>query len=172
VNKYRPQVICINSSGGRAALSLQTQLQKDLIPEVVRETEEGIRQRREAREDAGDYGDYTEYGEKPYSPQVLIVVDNIARIFRASKRSTRIFPDYDKSVAAAVCLGRFIQEPLSEYCGLWSSSDASGAFGSDALFLDLHPLVVSVVRNSELNFCVKLSAILIKEITYPFIDFQ
>ena len=38
---------------------------------------------------------------------------------------------------------RYAQEPLVEYCNLWTSCDAVEVFGYEALYLDLHPLKVS-----------------------------
>ena len=47
-------------------------------------------------------------------------------------------------VAAAASLGRFTQEPLAEFCSLWSCADSTETFGYEAFFLDLHPLKVNL----------------------------
>lgn len=143
LDKFRPKVVVLNSSGGRATLSLQNQLNKHLISEVSRESLEAIRRRRLAREDQGDYAFYEEYDEMPYTAQVLISEDTIARIFKESKRSTRMFKEFDPSVCAAICLGRSVQEPLAEYCMMWTNADSLGTFGFEAMYLDLHPMKVS-----------------------------
>ena len=143
--KYRPPLIIINSSGGRAAISLQNNLTRQMIAEVSRQCHDEIRQRKEEREAARDFGRYAEYDQmhQLYTAQVLIVEDSIAQIFKGSKRSKSQFPEYYPAVCGAISLGRFVLEPLTEYCGLWQSVDALGNFGYEALFLNLHPLKVS-----------------------------
>jgi hypothetical protein len=53
-----------------------------------------------------------------------------------------MFPELVPGAAAAVCLARFAQEPLAEYCNLWTAANATELFGFEALFLQLHPLQV------------------------------
>ena len=54
-----------------------------------------------------------------------------------------MFPDLQPGTCAAVSLARFVQDPLIEYCALWTSADAVEIFGYENLYLDLHPLKVS-----------------------------
>lgn len=61
-----------------------------------------------------------------------------------------MFPDLQPGTCAAVSLGRYAQEPLMEYCSLWTSADAVEMFGYESLYLDLHPLKVCVNK----CFCV------------------
>ena len=68
--------------------------------------------------------------------------DELATLFKISSRSKKLFPDLEPGVAAAVCLARYVQEPLAEYCALWTSVDAVECFGYEALILDTHPLKV------------------------------
>lgn len=77
-----------------------------------------------------------------FNNQVLIVDDNVAIIFKNSERSKKLLPGLVPNEAAAICLGRFAQEPLAEYCSIWTSPDSSGLFGSEAFHLSLHPLQV------------------------------
>ena len=51
-----------------------------------------------------------------------------------------MFPEQQPGTACAVSLARFVQEPLAEYCAMWSSADAVGTFGHELLFLNIHPL--------------------------------
>ena len=74
--------------------------------------------------------------------QVLLIDDQLAKIFQSSPRSKQLCPDLPAGAAAAVSLGRFSQEPLAEFCSLWSCADSTETFGFEAFFLDLHPLKV------------------------------
>lgn len=49
-----------------------------------------------------------------------------------------MFPELQPGAAAAICLGRFVQEPLAEYCSMFCSADATAVFGYELLFLNLH----------------------------------
>lgn len=144
LSKYKPPLIIINSSGGKAAIALQNKLTRSVIAEVSRQSQEEIRQRKFEREDAGDFGDYSEYDHMntEYTAQVLIVDDAIAQIFKRSSRSTDLFPEYYPAVCGAICMARYVLEPLTEFCGMWQSVDSLGNFGYEALFLNLHPLKV------------------------------
>ncbi|ELR24047.1 S1 RNA binding domain containing protein [Acanthamoeba castellanii str. Neff] len=57
----------------------------------------------------------------------------IAKIYKNSSRSQKEFPDYAPLAREAVCLARFLQNPLIEYCGL----TLDGA--EEVLCLPFHP---------------------------------
>jgi transcription elongation factor SPT6 len=69
----------------------------------------------------------------------MIVKDELPRIFMNSQRSKDLCPDLQPGEAAAVCLARYCQEPLGEYCGAWKSANAQEIFGHELLFLKTHP---------------------------------
>jgi len=71
-----------------------------------------------------------------------MVKDDIANIFKNSVRAKKMFPNLQPGTAAAICLARYVQEPLSEYCNMWYSVDGTATFGNEILFLDIHPLQV------------------------------
>lgn len=71
--------------------------------------------------------------------------DEVSLIFKNSQRAQKMFPDLQPGTSFAISLARFVQEPLTEYCGLWWSADAADTFGFETLFLDLHPNKVSTV---------------------------
>lgn len=156
----RPDLVVLNSSGGQASRGTVMLLEKSLLAEVQREIELLSEQRRAERQGSGLSDDEDDSELVTYtahvrhillnrlytlmkSPQVIIADDQLAKIFRASSRAKRMFPDLDPGTASAVCLARFTQEPLAEYCNLWTAADATETFGFEALFLDLHPLKVS-----------------------------
>ena len=71
----------------------------------------------------------------------MLVRDELPETFKRSVRAKKMFPEFDPSLCAAVCLARYVQEPLAEYCNLWTSANGTGEFGVEALFLKLHPLL-------------------------------
>ena len=78
--------------------------------------------------------------------QVAIVKDELANIFKRSPRAEKLYPDLQPSTWAAISLARYAQEPLTEYCALWTSVNSVDEFGYEALYLDLHPLKVQFHR--------------------------
>ena len=139
---HKPDVIVLNASGGQVVKSLKLTMDKRLVEEVRFEIQQAAKRRREEREERGDTMQYDDDEDETldYRPHVTILADDLAKIFMRSPRAKKIFPDYHHTLAAAVCLGRFAQEPLAEYCNLWTVSSAKGEFGTEALFLKLHPL--------------------------------
>lgn len=78
--------------------------------------------------------------------------DEIARIFSTSPRASRLLPDIQPSTAGAVCLARYVQDPLQEMANMWLTADALGFFGHEVLYLDLHPLLVN--NNKMFEWCL------------------
>lgn len=72
--------------------------------------------------------------------QVMVIKDELPRIFMNSPRSKEMFSDLQPGEAAAVCLARFAQEPLAEYCCAWKIANSQEVFGYELLFLKVHPL--------------------------------
>ncbi|CAM9740140.1 unnamed protein product, partial [Phaeothamnion confervicola] len=70
--------------------------------------------------------------------------DDAARIFSMSTRGKNEFPDYHANLRLAVGLARYVQDPLTELAGMWTTMDPSGGFGGEMLFLQLHPLQAEV----------------------------
>jgi transcription elongation factor SPT6 len=156
VKTNQPDVIVVNASGGRASKSAVALFEKTLIKEIS----ESLKEESQERMQMNDY-----YGaddeEDVYDPKVIMVKDEIAEIFKQSPRSKKMFPDFDPSLCAAVCLARFVQEPLAEYCNLWTSANSVGVFGIEALFLKLHPL---------LHMAKSLRATLLEKLQYCLVD--
>lgn len=138
----QPELIVFNASGGTAVRMTVQTLESGLLDEV----REMIKQAREReREKVNVYGEsvYFDDDEQPvkYAPHIASIGDELPTIFKGSVRSKKMFPDCQPETRAAICLARLVQEPLAEYCALWTSADAVDTFGFEAaLFLDLHPL--------------------------------
>ena len=130
----RAELVVVNASGGDQSKSLAYQIKEHIARDITREVvSESIE-----RGDDEDVEDYT--------PHVIILQDDIARIFGQSRRAKAMFPDFEPGIASAVCLARFTQDPLAEYANMWSTADTVGNFGFETLFLDIHPLKVREIK--------------------------
>jgi transcription elongation factor SPT6 len=137
----RPDLIVLNASGGFASRTLSMHIEKNILREVGELLETQHKQHIEQRETNG-YAPRDEEEDEfvPYKAQVMVLKDDLANIFKGSTRAKAMFPELQPGGAAAVSLARFAQEPLAEYCGIWTSANATEQFGFEALFLNLHPL--------------------------------
>ena len=132
MKQYKPELIIFNSSGGRVSKSTRD-LAERAIADITESMREEIKKGKNLLKADGEEDEQNEY-----KATALIVKDEISEIFRRSVRSKKMFPDLPDCLRAAVCLARFTQEPLAEYCNLWSSANSKGDFGGEVLFLKLH----------------------------------
>ena len=75
-----------------------------------------------------------------HRPDVIVINSSAGQNALMLKQLLSTFPECVPGIAAAICLARNVQEPLAEYCSLWTSANAVEVFGYEALFLDVHPL--------------------------------
>jgi len=152
IKRSLPHVIAINMSAGRAARQMRNTIERNIIPSIVQMKREEAQRNNDMRRDAIESNAYTgmDYESDDenfdYKPDIILVKDDVSRIFAQSRRAANMFPDLDKHQAAALCLARFVQDPLPEYCNMWTICDGVGNFGFESLFLDLHPQQVCCTR--------------------------
>jgi transcription elongation factor SPT6 len=147
VKNTLPNVIVINMSAGRNARGMKNSIARNIVETIVDEKRAEARRRNDARRDSmesvnpGRYMDLDDEDDEDfeYKPEVILVNDDLARIFAQSRRCKTLFPDLDPGIAGAACLARYVQDPLAEYCNMWTTCDGVGNFGFGSLFLDLLP---------------------------------
>ena len=71
---------------------------------------------------------------------VDIVDDNVAQLFGRSVRGKKEFPDTAVNLKVAIATARWAKDPLSELAYTWSTASDAGVFGTEMLFLNVHPL--------------------------------
>ncbi len=71
---------------------------------------------------------------------VDIVDDNIAQLFGRSIRGKKEFPDTAVNLKVAIATARWAKDPLCELAYTWSVASDAGVFGTEMLFLNIHPL--------------------------------
>ncbi len=82
---------------------------------------------------------------------VEFVCEDVALVFSASARSAQEFPDFHPNHRAAICLARYLQNPLIELAGMWMTMDSQGELGSEMLSLQFHPLQKEIPRRRVLR---------------------
>ena len=68
------------------------------------------------------------------------VDDNVAQLFGRSVRSKKEFPDSSLNLKCAIAIARYAKDPLAEIAYTWSVASDAGVFGTEMLFLNIHPL--------------------------------
>lgn len=71
---------------------------------------------------------------------VDIVDDNVAQLFGRSVRGKKEFPDQAVNLKVAIATARWAKDPLCELAYTWSAASDAGVFGTEMLFLNIHPL--------------------------------
>jgi transcription elongation factor SPT6 len=133
--KDQVHAMVVNSSAGhvsRKMMELVTELVDTRLLEDLRNMVND--------QDSDDEDDHIE-------PHVVYsyVNDEVAQIYSNSARAEREFPDYPPTLRQAIALGRYLQDPLDEYCSLWI--EGAGKRGEEARelrMLTIHPLQAHV----------------------------
>jgi transcription elongation factor SPT6 len=178
--QYTPNVIAINASAGTNAKNLQALIEKELIREVRQELIDLKRKKRHDRrkeyaDDDESLGDDepsdSDEDDKdgPYDAQVIIVNDELARIYQHSSRAKKQYPELQGGCAAAISLARYVQEPLAEYANMFTSADATELFGYELLYLNLHPLK-HLLRGIRIPMIKELERRLVDAVTEVGVD--
>jgi len=71
---------------------------------------------------------------------VEMVDDNVAQLFGRSVRGKKEFPDTAENLKCAIATARYAKDPLSEITYTWSAASDTGVFGTEMLYLNIHPL--------------------------------
>ena len=71
---------------------------------------------------------------------VDIVDDTVAQLFGRSVRGKKEFPDTAINLKVAIAAARWAKDPLCELAYTWSVASDAGVFGTEMLFLNIHPL--------------------------------
>lgn len=77
---------------------------------------------------------------------VDIVDDNVAQLFGRSVRGKKEFPEFPTNLKVAVSCARYAKDPLGELAYTWSAASDAGVFGTEMLYLNIHPLQRLVPR--------------------------
>jgi len=96
--------------------------------------------------------------ETEWKCNVEMVDDNIAQLFGRSVRGKKEFPDSAINLKCAISIARYAKDPLGEITYTWSVASDVGVFGTEMLFLNVHPLQrflpkTALLREYERTIC-------------------
>ncbi|KAL7543962.1 hypothetical protein ACHAXR_013374 [Thalassiosira sp. AJA248-18] len=144
----RPAAIVVGSSGGVGSRATSRRLGELVTQATERWNNRLIQGQDEDDEDFEKrmdefrvkYPNVDEDDDIVWKCNVDIVDDNVAQLFGRSVRGKKEFPDTAVNLKVAVATARWAKDPLCELAYTWSAASDAGVFGTEMLFLNVHPL--------------------------------
>lgn len=145
----RPAAVMVGTSGGFASRMMTRKL-VDLVKEA--ETRWANRDIQEEDEDDEAFdtrqaqfrhmlpNDHFVDEAVLWKCNVELVDDSVAQLFGRSVRGRKEFPDHAVNLKSAIAVARYAQSPLAELTYAWSVASDAGNFGTEMLYLNVHPL--------------------------------
>jgi transcription elongation factor SPT6 len=150
LHQARPAAVVVGTSGGFESLTFQRKM-ADLVAEAVNRWKDRDIQRDD--EDDDDFqarrmyfkkfipqGHYDDDDEDDWKCNVELIDDSVSQLFGRSVRSKKEFPEYSENLKCAISLARHAKDPLAELTYAWSVASDAGVFGTEMLFLNIHPM--------------------------------
>lgn len=145
----RPAAVVVGTSGGFESRLLQRKM-ADLIAEAVKrwnnrdiqgddEDDEAFEVRQSQFRQLQPQS-YDDEDEDEWKCNVELIDDSIAQLFGRSIRSKKEFPDFAENLKCAISLARHAKDPLAELTYAWSVASDAGMFGTEMLYLNIHPM--------------------------------
>lgn len=78
--------------------------------------------------------------QEEWKCNVEMVDDNIAQLFGRSIRGKKEFPDSAINLKCAISIARYAKDPLAEITYAWGVASDAGMFGTEMLYMNIHPL--------------------------------
>ena len=148
----RPAAVLVGTSGG-----FQSRMLARKMTELVNEAVSRWNNRRIQREDEDDEefeerqremeGFHSHRGyddddddEEEWKCNVDLVDDAVPQLFGRSVRGKKEFPDHSVTLRCAIAIARYSKDPLTELTYAWGVASDAGIFGTEMLFMNIHPM--------------------------------
>ena len=146
----RPAAVVVGTSGGFESRRLQRKL-VDLVNESVQrwnrrdiqgedEDDEAFEARQAAFRQMQPSSHYDDEDEEDWTCNVELIDDSVCQLFGRSVRAKKEFPDYGVNLKCAISAARFAKDPLGEITYTWSVASDAGVFGTEMLYMNIHPM--------------------------------
>jgi transcription elongation factor SPT6 len=145
----RPHAILVGTSGGFESRTFVRKMGDILAEALQRWKNRGI-QGEDEDDDAFDArqhffrqllppGHY-DYDHEEWECNVDLVDDSVAQLFGRSVRSRKEFAEHGVNLRCAIATARYAKDPLAEFTYAWSVASDAGVFGTELLYLNIHPM--------------------------------
>jgi transcription elongation factor SPT6 len=163
----RPAAVIIGTSGGFQSRLFARKI-GDLITEAVLrwnnreiqgedEDDETFEARQAAFQQLLPPSHYDDE-EIEWKCNVELIDDSVSQLFGRSVRGTKEFPDFAVNLKCAISVARYAKDPLAELTYTWSVASDAGVFGTEMLYLNIHPMQqllpkALLIRQYERTLC-------------------
>lgn len=145
----RPAAVVVGTSGGFASRGMQQKL-NEIVKEAlqrwdardiqgVEEDDEAFLERQRQMR-SFQSNDYYDDEDTKWTCNTDLIDDSVSQLYGRSVRSRKEFPDYTTTLKCAISIARYAKDPLAEITYAWSVASDSGTFGTEMLYLNIHPL--------------------------------
>ena len=147
----RPAAVLVGTSGGFSSRMLSRKVTELVNEAVHRWNSRGIQREDEDDEEFEERqremeGLHSRHGyddddeEEEWKCNVDLVDDCVPQLFGRSVRGKKEFPDHSVTLRCAIAIARYGKDPLTELTYAWSVASDAGIFGTEMLFLNIHPM--------------------------------
>jgi transcription elongation factor SPT6 len=151
--QHRPAAVIIGTGGGFQSRMAMRKLGEMITEAMTRwnqrdiqgededdEAFEARRKRFDAMINRDPYADYEddEY-DLDWKCNADLMDDTIPQLFGRSIRGKKEFPDKAVNLKIAISIGRYAKDPLSELTYAWGVASDAGVFGTELLYINIHP---------------------------------
>lgn len=151
--QHRPSAVIVGTGGGFNS-RMATRKLGDMISEAMNrwnnrdiqgededdEAFEARRQKFDSMIKRDPYADYEDDYDLDWKCNVDLIDDSVAQLFGRSIRGKKEFPDQAVNLKVAISIGRYAKDPLSELSYAWGVASDAGVFGTELLYINIHPM--------------------------------
>ncbi|KAL7489403.1 hypothetical protein ACHAW6_014983 [Cyclotella cf. meneghiniana] len=144
----RPAAVVVGSGGGVGTRLTVRRLNEVIVQATERWNNRFIQGQDEDDEDFEArmqtfrmmHPNFDDEDDEVWKCSIDIIDDNVAQLFGRSVRGKKEFPDAAVNLKVAIATARWAKDPLCELAYTWSSASDAGVFGTEMLFMNIHPL--------------------------------
>jgi transcription elongation factor SPT6 len=151
--QFRPAAVVVGISGGYESRMFFRRMDgtDGIINEAMRrwtnrdaqgddEDDEAFDIRRSALRKFSAATHYLDDEDEDWKCNVDLVDDSVSQLYGRSVRGKKEFPEFPVNHRCAISIARYAKDPLAEYTYTWNVASDAGMFGTEMLFLNIHPL--------------------------------
>ena len=148
--QFRPAAVVIGTSGGYDSRMYSRRL-TDIVNDAMQrwinrdvqgddEDDDAFEARRAALRKFTPGANYEDDDNEDWKCNVELIDDSVSQLYGRSVRGKKEFPDFPVNHKCAISVARYAKDPLAEYTYTWSVASDAGVFGTEMLYLNVHPM--------------------------------
>ena len=150
--QFRPAAVVVGTSGGYESRMYSRRL-TDIVNDAMQrwinrniqgedEDDDAFYERKAQLRKFSNPSDYydDDLEDEEWKCNVELIDDSVSQLYGRSVRSKKEFPEFPVNHKCAISIARYAKDPLAEYTYTWSVASDAGLFGTEMLYLNIHPM--------------------------------